>query len=380
MSISEKNVKGIRYLYFSYYDPVEKKKKEVYCGPADSKRAIQKATALMKTNLEDKAARLAYKLVQFDHDLQHSKPRKKPKRNGKIADGLQALEILRNTKMHDPEVYYKSCEHMDEVPDGSVQLIVTSPPYNVGKDYGTYKDRKNFDSYLDFLERVWKECKRKLCTGGRIAVNIADTYRQPFIPMHSYIIEQLQGLELLMRGIIYWNKGSSVGESTAWGSWRSANATLRDTGEFIVVFCKDDYKLPNGNRISTITAKEFTEYTKSLWDFPAADPKKEGHPAPFPEELPKRLMQLYTFLGDTVLDPFLGSGTTVKVAKAWGRKSIGYEIDSKYKSIIDKRVASVQSLAVPTDAFAVKGLSLEDYGIEEQAITQAVSALTKASS
>ncbi|MFQ6054360.1 MAG: DNA-methyltransferase [Methanosarcinales archaeon] len=235
---------------------------------------------------------------------------------------------------------------MEEVRDNSVQLIVTSPPYNVNIDYGLHNDNMALEEYLkDFLLPIWKECKRVLCKGGRIAVNVADVGRKPHIPLHVYITQQFLDLGLLMRGTIYWDKSVSAGVSTAWGSWRSAsNPTLRDVGEYIIVFCKDSYRLESENeRFSTISAEEFTEFTKSVWRIKAASAKREGHPAPFPEEIPYRLIQLYTFVGDTVLDPFLGSGTTLKVAMSLGRRSIGYEINENYSSIIENKIHNFQS-------------------------------------
>ncbi|MDG7044201.1 MAG: site-specific DNA-methyltransferase [Nitrososphaerota archaeon] len=292
----------------------------------------------------------------------------------------EALDILRHARVYEPEIFYKSSENMSEVPNESVQLIVTSPPYNVGKEYGKHDDKMDVEAYYSLLNRVWVECKRVLCKGGRIAVNVANTGRQPYIPLNSIIINQLLSLGFHMRGEIIWDKGASVGISTAWGSWRKAsNPTLRDVNEFImlftkdeiplvesehehiVVFSKDAYRLSSRNNISTITANEFTEYTKSIWRFPTSNPIN-GHPAPFPEELPKRLIQLYTFLGDTVLDPFLGSGTTCKVAKAWGRKSIGYEIDESYRPIIEKRIAEAEQLAIPLETFMTNnGQNIDDY-------------------
>lgn len=275
-------------------------------------------------------------------------------------ENVDALQYFKEVRIYEPEIYYSTSERMEEVEDNTVQLIVTSPPYNVGKEYASYNDNKTLRTYLDFLNRVWKECKRVLCNGGRIAVNVADTWRQPYLPLHCFITKQFLDLGFLMRGIVYWDKGTSVGVSTAWGSWRSAsNPTLRDVGEYILIFSKDSFKLESENRVSTITPEQFTAYTKSLWSFPTTTSKKEGHPAPFPEELPKRLIQLYTFLGNTVLDPFLGSGTTCKVAKALGRKSIGYEIDESYRPIIE---AKIESLAIPLDAFAENGKQhLENY-------------------
>jgi site-specific DNA-methyltransferase (adenine-specific) len=144
----------------------------------------------------------------------------------------------------------------------------------------------------------------------------------------------------LMRGEIIWNKSSSASTSTAWGSWLSAkNPTLRDIHEYILVFCKDTFKRENPkNRKSTISREEFLEFTKSVWTFPAVSAKKIGHPAPFPEELPYRCIQLYTFEGEVVLDPFMGSGQTAIAALKTGRYYVGYEIEEKYVKLAETRI------------------------------------------
>lgn len=290
-------------------------------------------------------------------DTRGKTSKKKPvSRTSMNGNSIYALGEYKNMRMYEPEIFYKSSENMREVKTGSVQLIITSPPYNVGKEYGTYNDNKDFDDYLAMLERVWKECKRVLCNGGRIAINIADIGRQPYLPLHAYITKQMIELGFLMRGIIYWGKGASVGISTAWGSWRSAsNPTLRDVGEYVLVFCKDSFKLESPNHTSTISSLEFTEFSKSFWSIPAANAEKEGHPAPFPEKLPERLIKFYTYLGDVVLDPFLGSGTTCKVAKSLGRRSIGYELDKRYQPIIEKKISEVTGLTLQLECFITNG-------------------------
>lgn len=230
---------------------------------------------------------------------------------------------------------------MEEVEDNTIQLIVTSPPYNVGKPYESVKA---LEEYLEFLNEVWKQCVKKLCRGGRIAINVANTWRQPYIPLHAYIIQQLLQLGLIMRGEIIWDKGPSVGVSTAWGSFASAsNPTLRDTHEYILVFSKETLKLEQtqGN-YSGIDNLDFVEWTKSIWRFDAESPEKVGHPAPFPIELPKRLILLYTNIGDIVLDPFMGSGTTAVAAKLLGRHYIGYEIEPEYCRIAEKRLKELE--------------------------------------
>ena len=230
-----------------------------------------------------------------------------------------------------------SAETMTELPDRSVHLMVTSPPYNVGKDYD---EDLSLDDYLAFLERVWKETWRVLVPGGRMCINIANLGRKPYIPLHAFIAEQAIGLGFLMRGEIIWNKAASASPSTAWGSWKSAgNPILRDVHEYILVFCKETFKRQNpSKRESTITKDEFLEYSKSVWNLAAESARKIGHPAPFPVELPRRLIQLYTFENEIVLDPFMGSGQTAIAALKSGRHFSGYEIDQKYIDLATLRI------------------------------------------
>jgi site-specific DNA-methyltransferase (adenine-specific) len=231
----------------------------------------------------------------------------------------------------------KSSERMEELPDNSVHLMVTSPPYNVGKEYD---EDFTLREYLDFLKRVWKEVYRVLVPGGRVCINIANLGRKPYIPLHAFIVKDMLELDFLMRGEIIWNKASSASPSTAWGSWLSAaNPTLRDIHEYILIFSKDTFsrkKVPN--RKNTITKDEFLEYTKSIWTFPAEPAQKIGHPAPFPVELPLRLIQLYTFEGEVILDPFMGSGQSAIAAIKSNRHYVGYDIEEEYLKLAEKRI------------------------------------------
>jgi site-specific DNA-methyltransferase (adenine-specific) len=189
------------------------------------------------------------------------------------------------------------------------------------------------------LGQVWQETYRLLVPGGRACINVANLGRKPYIPLHSYIIEQMLEIGFLMRGEIIWNKASSASPSTAWGSWKSAaNPVLRDVHEYILVFSKGSFSQKRSGVESTISREEFLEWTKSVWTFPAISAKKVGHPAPFPEELPHRLVQLYTFKGDVVLDPFAGSGSTCLAARADGRNFIGYEINPAYVALANTRL------------------------------------------
>ncbi len=248
---------------------------------------------------------------------------------------------------HLNKIFCKSSEAMDELPDNSVHLMITSPPYNVAKEYD---DDLSLDEYLALLNAVWKETYRVLVPGGRACVNVANLGRKPYIPLHSYIIDGMQEIGYLMRGEILWNKGSSASPSTAWGSWQSAaNPVLRDVHEYILVFSKDSFSRKREEKENTIKKEEFLEWTKSVWDFPAVSAKKIGHPAPFPEELPHRLIQLYSFKDDVILDPFAGSGTVCLSALKDHRNYVAYDIDPAYITLAETRISAYRDQA---DLFA----------------------------
>jgi site-specific DNA-methyltransferase (adenine-specific) len=234
------------------------------------------------------------------------------------------------------KLYCKSSESMDELPDNSVHLMICSPPYNASKEYD---QDLNLEEYLGLLKRVWEETYRVLVPGGRACINVANLGRKPYIPLHTYIIDQMLGTGYLMRGEIIWNKAASSSPSTAWGSWRSAtNPVLRDVHEYILVFSKSNFRRDSKRKESSITKEDFLEWTKSVWTFPAVSAKKVGHPAPFPQELPHRLIQLFTFKGDIILDPFVGSGTTCMAANKDERNYIGYDLNPKYIQLACKRI------------------------------------------
>ncbi len=235
-----------------------------------------------------------------------------------------------------------SSESMSQLHDNSVHLMVTSLPYNVGKDYDT---DLTLEEYLAFLKRVWAETYRVLVPGGRACINVANLGHKPYIPLHVFVVRDMLELNFLMRGEIIWDKGASASASTAWGSWQSAaNPTLRDIHEYILVFSKGSFQrsrpeAEGDGRADTISKDQFLEYTKSVWDFSAESARKIGHPAPFPVELPYRLIELYTFQGDVVLDPFMGSGQTALAALKAGRHFVGYETNAAYHKLARKRIA-----------------------------------------
>ena len=235
-----------------------------------------------------------------------------------------------------------SAENMEGVPDNSLHLMVTSPPYNVSKDYD---DDLSLREYLDMLYKVFSETYRVLVNGGRACVNIANLGRKPYIPLSAYISQMMIEIGFLMRGEIIWNKGAGAGVSMAWGSWKSAsNPVLRDVHEYILIFSKGSFKREKTyGRENTIEKDQFMEWTKSVWSMNTESAKKIGHPAPFPVELPYRLIQLYTYKDDVILDPFMGSGSTAIAALKSNRNYIGFDIDPEYVKLAEERIAPYKS-------------------------------------
>jgi site-specific DNA-methyltransferase (adenine-specific) len=234
-------------------------------------------------------------------------------------------------------IFCKSSERMNELPDNSVHLMVTSPPYNVGKEYDK---GLTLDEYKCLLTNVLKEVYRVLIPGGRACINVANLGRKPYIPLNALMAQSMLDIGFLMRGEIIWDKGPSAAASTAWGSWCSpSNPTLRDVHEYIITCSKDVFSRhrPKGRNVS-ITRDEFLEWTKSVWSFSAESATKIGHPAPFPVELPLRLIKLYTFEGEVVLDPFMGSGTTAIAALQTNRYYVGYDIETDYVKLAENRI------------------------------------------
>ncbi len=326
-------------------------------------------------------------------------------------------------------IYCGDARRMVELPDSCVQLVVTSPPYNVGKSYANHSDNLPLHEYLAFLNEVWRECYRVLTPGGRLCINVANTDRKPYLPLNALITTELlrmgreEGLHWLMRGEIIWDKAASVGVSTAWGSFASASdPVLRDVHEYIMVFSKESLKRSDGRRTG-VSGGQFVNWTRSIWrpeevgersavtgdrlaadggrssgggeDVASADAAQlagrslvelqhklagklkdarrrgkdddwiaesmaraawqyltepgEGiwpmttessvdHPAPFPVELPRRLILLYTSPGDVVLDPFMGAGATAVAAVQTGRRYVGYDVSEDYCALARKRV------------------------------------------
>ncbi|MEX2659567.1 MAG: site-specific DNA-methyltransferase [Acidimicrobiales bacterium] len=249
-------------------------------------------------------------------------------------------------------VFEHDARDMSKVPSSSIALVVTSPPYFAGKAYeeslGENGVPGSYFEYLALLRDVFDECKRVLEPGGRIAVNVANLGRRPYRSLAGDVTEILQDLGLLLRGEVVWWKGRAAGGSCAWGTFqRPANPVLRDVTERIVIASKGrfDRALKPAQRhelglpsTTTISRDEFLEATTDLWDIPPESATRVGHPAPFPVALPKRLIELYTYEGDVVLDPFMGSGSTAVAAVRTGRRYVGFETDRSYIDRSNERV------------------------------------------
>lgn len=255
---------------------------------------------------------------------------------------------------HDVDVLYtQDARRMDEVPANSVALVVTSPPYFAGKQYeeslGVAGVPATYFEYLELLHDVFAECKRVLEPGGRIAVNVANLGRRPYRSLSGDVTAILQDLGLLLRGEVIWWKGRAAGGSCAWGTFqRPGNPVLRDITERVVIASKGrfDRALTPSTRLeqglpstATISRDEFMEATTDLWEIAPESATKVGHPAPFPVELPKRLIELYTYEGDVVLDPFMGSGSAAVAAVRTRRHYIGFDTDEGYVVSAERRVA-----------------------------------------
>jgi site-specific DNA-methyltransferase (adenine-specific) len=251
-------------------------------------------------------------------------------------------------------VYVGDSRAMPQLVDGSVALVVTSPPYFAGKEYeqalGEGHVPASYLDYLDMLHEVFTECVRVLEPGGRIAVNVANLGRRPYRSLASDVIRILQDrLGLLLRGEIIWVKGQGASGSCAWGSFQSpANPVLRDLSERIVIASKGrfDRALARSVRAErglpsepSMTRDDFLELTTDVWEFPTESAQRVGHPAPFPVELPRRLIELYTYRGDVVLDPFAGSGSTAIAALQADRRFVAYDVDPDYVRRAEERIA-----------------------------------------
>jgi len=230
-------------------------------------------------------------------------------------------------------IYHGDClQIMRQIPDNSVDLIVTSPPYNFGLDeYDKHTDTRSWDEYFDTLYQAWSQSYRILKTGGRICVVVQPLFSD-YVPTHHIVSQQLRDLGFLFKAEIIWEKHNWNCKYTAWGSWKSPSMPyLKYTWEFIEVFCKDSQKKEGARENIDITGDEFKKWVYSKWEMaPESKMKEFEHPSMFPEEVPYRLIRLFSYVGDLVLDPFNGVGTTTLVARKLKRNYIGIDVSQQY--------------------------------------------------
>ena len=233
-----------------------------------------------------------------------------------------------------------------KIAEKSIDLIITSPPYNVDIKYNSHDDQISYKKYLKFSENWMRRCYEWLKDDGRFCLNIPldknKGGQQSVGADLTYIAKEIVGFKY--HSTIIWNEGN-ISRRTAWGSWMSASAPyVIAPVELIIVFYKKDWKKTSGSRESKIEKKDFMDWTNGLWTFNGESKKRIGHPAPFPVELPKRCIQLFSYVGDTVLDPFLGSGSTLVAAYSNNRKGIGIDIDEHYCEIAINRLKNEAGL------------------------------------
>ncbi|MDQ6616691.1 MAG: site-specific DNA-methyltransferase [Actinomycetota bacterium] len=239
-------------------------------------------------------------------------------------------------------VFEHSSEDMRELPDNSIPVMVTSPPYHAGKNFDT---DDTFEQFLAMLRRVLAETLRVLEPGGRAVINVANLGRRPYVPLASMVTAMACEIGFFPRGEIIWVKASGASSNCAWGSWCSAsNPTLRDLHEYCLCFSKGRMDRARRGR-STIESDEFMAATLSVWHLPAESARRVGHPAPFPVALPRRFIELYSYAGDVILDPFMGSGSTAVAAVDAGRRFVGYDVDNGYARMARRRVRQAKAAA-----------------------------------
>jgi len=228
-------------------------------------------------------------------------------------------------------------ETMEKLPKESVHLVITSPPYNVGKDYDNHNDKMEYKEYLKWLEEVWIQVKRVLVPGGRFCLNIAPTGIKDFVPIHHDFANQLRKLGMKFRTEIIWYKQTML-KRTAWGSWQSpSNPHIIPSWEYILIFTKNGDSLEGNKQDIDISAEEFKKFSDGFWKI-KPERKRNGHPAPFPEELIYQLVKYYSYKGNVVLDMFGGTGTVAVVSQKTGRKFIHIDISKEYNNTAKERL------------------------------------------
>ncbi len=228
-------------------------------------------------------------------------------------------------------------DEMKKIPDNTIHLAITSPPYNVGKNYDNHNDKMSYHDYLNWLLKIWTETKRVLVPGGRFALNIAPTGIRDFVPLHHDFTNQFRQLGMKFRTEIIWYKQTML-KRTAWGSFKSpANPHIVPSWEYVLIFSKDKNRLDGDKKMADISKDEFMNFSDGFWQI-SPETRRKGHPAPFPEKLIYRLIKFYSYKDNNVLDMFGGTGTVAAVAAKAGRNFIHIDISPQYCEVAKNRI------------------------------------------
>ncbi len=283
----------------------------------------------------------SFEVPQNKSRYKHQKADFKVKES-KACYGVENKEVKQNEIFFHTDsiwIYNTDILKTESIADNSIDLIVTSPPYNVDIKYNSHDDTMTYEDYLSFTREWLTRCYKFIKNDGRFCLNIPlDKNKGGQQSMCADITTIAKQIGFKYHSTIIWNE-QNISRRTAWGSWLSATAPyVIAPVEVIVVLYKKEWKKTSGSKKSDITKKEFMEWTNGVWNFSGESKKRVGHPAPFPVELPRRCIKLFSFVGDTILDPFLGSGSTLLACLETGRRGIGVEIDKKYCELAKNRI------------------------------------------
>ncbi len=320
-----RKVKGGEYLYFREWDSQAQKYSDAYLGRKGSAEAEEKRRELERVYIQKQIKTLRTKLTKLN-GFHTASPTK-------IDYSKLPLDRIINDD---------SLVALRQIPENSVHMEITSPPYNLGLPYDVYVDDKDYDAYRDSLKKIWQESFRVLVDGGRFALNIAPTGISDFKEIHHDLVSDVKSVGFTLRTEILWYK-QNMGRHTAWGSWASpSNPHIVPSWEYVYVFYKNKPKLEGAKEDIDITSEEFQKFSDGFWDI-RPETKRNGHPAPFPEELIYRLIKYYTFKGNICLDMFGGTGTVALVALKTGRRYISIDVSKQYCDIAEKRISEFKS-------------------------------------
>ncbi|MHB8565874.1 MAG: DNA-methyltransferase [Nitrososphaerales archaeon] len=314
-------MKGSEYLYFREWNPETEKYSDTYLGKKGTPEAEGKRRELERESIQKQIKTLRTKLTKINGFHPSGPPTK-----------IDYSKLPTNQIIND-----NALAVLSKLPENSVHMAITSPPYNLGLPYDVYVDEKDYGDYRSSLKKIWKETFRTLVDGGRFALNIAPTGISDFKEVHHDLVADVKSAGFTLRTEILWYK-QNMGRHTAWGSWASpSNPHIIPSWEYVFVFHKNSPKLEGVKVDIDITPEEFQRFSDGFWDI-RPEVKRNGHPAPFPEELIYRLVKFYTYRGNICLDMFGGTGTVALVALKTSRKYISIDISEQYCNIANNRI------------------------------------------